>query len=158
MSTADVAIVENQNNGDEKVSAKETLTAQQQMIASARAVSIAVACVFTAIIVFGSWGYAMDIVSLGRSSIWMPCLIGLSAATIGAWAICSIANSVKSAALTGLSVLCVYVWLICFSAANSIVFNFETPELTGFAWWTYLALWVPILAGLIGLMSLQADS
>jgi len=157
MSTADVAVVDNQNNRDEKVSIKQPLTAKQQMIASAKAVLIAVACVLAAIIVFGSWGYAMDFVSLDRSSIWTPCLLGLSAATIGAWAICSISNSVKSAVLTALAVLCVYVWLICFSAANSIVFNFETPELTGFVWWTYLALWVPLLAGLIGLMSLQAD-
>lgn len=158
MSSADVAVVQSQNNGDEKVSIKQTLTAKQQMIASAKSVSIAVACVLAAIIVFGSWGYAMDFVSLQRSSIWTPCLLGLSAATIGAWAICTISNSVESAALTALAVLCVYVWLICFSAANSLVFDFEYPELTGFVWWTYLALWVPAFAAFIGLMSLRDDS
>lgn len=158
MSTADVAVVDNQNNRDEKVSIKQPLTAKQQMIASAKAVLIAVACVLAAIIVFGSWGYAMDFVSLGRSSIWTPCLLGLSAATIAAWAICSISNSVKSTALTALAVLCVYVWLICFSAANSLVFDFEYPELTGFIWWTYIALWVPAFAAFIGLMSLRDDS
>ena len=158
MSTADVAVVQSQNNVKEQDSVKEQLTAKQQMIDSAKSVSIAVVCVLAAIIIFGSWGYAMDVVSLDRSSIWTPCLLGLSAATIGAWAICSISNSVKSAALTALAVLCVYVWLICFSAANSLVFDFEYPELTGFVWWTYLSLWVPMFAAFIGLMSLRDDS
>jgi|GEM_PF-1968036 len=156
--------METQVNTD-VVDGGKSLTANQQMISCAKTVMNGFAWVVGCIVVFGaldlygsmSWEYLKNVVSLGGASLWLPCCIGLSVSAVGCWSLCSIANSVQSWKLIAVAVLSCFVWLVCFAAANSFVFNDDYPELEGFIWWAYLALYLPIVAIIIFVFSLAEE-
>lgn len=149
----------------ELVGEGKALTANQQMASCAKTVMVGFAWVIGCIVVFGSldlygsmsWAYLKNVVSLGGVSLWLPCCIGLGVSAVGCWSLCSIANSVQSWKLITVAMLSCFVWLVCFAAANSFVFNDDYPELEGFIWWAYLALYLPIVAIIIFVFSLAEE-
>lgn len=145
-----------QSDATNDCSSTDSLTSHQKMVAAAKKVLVIFACVIGCIVFFGAvdlygemvWGHIKGIVTLNGTSVWPACVLGLLYAAVGSWAIILLTQSVQSKALIFLCVLSVCFWLIGFSAANSLVFDEEFPELEGFVWWAYLALWIPIFVAL----------
>lgn len=142
------------------------LTSHQKMVTAAKKVLVIFACVIGCIVVFGAvdlygemvWSHIKGIVTLNSTSVWPSCVIGLLSTAVGSWAIISLTQSVKSTALIVITLLSVCFWMIGFSAANALVFDDEFPELGGFVWWAYLALWIPIFAAVVSCSELHFSS
>lgn len=154
MSTKDLS---QQGEATFESSHHDEVTPQQLMVSAAKKVLIMFACVIGCIVVFGAvdlygemvWGQIKGVVTYNGTSVWPACLLGLLSSAVGAWSIILLTQSVQSKALIFLLVLSVCFWLIGFSAANALLFDEDFPELEGFVWWAYLALWIPVLAALL---------
>lgn len=152
-----------ETQGEEaKTTKRQQLSAKEQMASCAKSVVIGSAFVAGAIIVFGAldlygkitWDYLKDVVSLGGTSLIFPCVTGLLSAALAAWSVCTIENNnVKPAPMIAIALLGLFMWVICFGAANAFAFDEDYPEFEGFVLWLYVAMYIPILVCVVGFLA-----